>query len=93
MTPFKLPMEVSIFPGEFFQPARTRAGGEWPKLFYWNEASRGGHFAAWEQAEIFVAELRNAFRCFQEPVIGASLFGGTSLKPVLVTRSSVAQEI
>lgn len=60
-----LPMAASIFPSEFFRPPRAWAEQAWPNLFYWNEASRGGHFAAWEQPDIFVAEIRNAFRRFR----------------------------
>ena len=58
-------MAASIFPSEFFRPPRAWAAQAWPNLFYWNEASRGGHFAAWEQPDIFVAEIRNAFRRFR----------------------------
>jgi pimeloyl-ACP methyl ester carboxylesterase len=60
-----LPMAASIFPSEFFRPPRRWAERAWPNLFYWHEASRGGHFAAWEQPDIFVAEIRNAFRRFR----------------------------
>jgi epoxide hydrolase len=57
-----LPMGASIFPKEIFRPPRTWAQALWPNLIYWNELDRGGHFAAFEQPELFVSELRNAFR-------------------------------
>lgn len=60
-----LPMGASIFPREFYRAPRSWAEKEWPNLFYWNEVSRGGHFAAWEEPEIFVDELRKAFRKFR----------------------------
>jgi epoxide hydrolase len=57
-----LPVAVSIFPGELFQPPRVWGERVYPRLFYWNEAVRGGHFAAFEQPAVFVDELRAAFR-------------------------------
>lgn len=61
----ELPMAATVFPGEFYQAPRTWAEQEWPNLFYWNDADRGGHFAAWEQPRIFVEEMRSAFRAFR----------------------------
>jgi pimeloyl-ACP methyl ester carboxylesterase len=58
----ELPMAASIFPREIFRPPRSWAQMLWPNLMYWNELDRGGHFAAFEQPGVFVAELRNAFR-------------------------------
>jgi hypothetical protein len=53
---------VSIFPGELFLPPRLWGERVYSRLFYWNEAARGGHFAAFEQPAVFVEELRAAFR-------------------------------
>lgn len=58
----ELPMAATIFPGDFYKAPRRWAELEWPNLIYWNQVERGGHFAAWEQPEIFVGEVRNAFR-------------------------------
>jgi pimeloyl-ACP methyl ester carboxylesterase len=58
----ELPMAASIFPREIFRPPRSWAQMLWPNLMYWNELDGGGHFAAFEQPGVFVAELRNAFR-------------------------------
>jgi pimeloyl-ACP methyl ester carboxylesterase len=57
-----LPVAVSIFPGELFRPPRLWGERVYSRLFYWNEAARGGHFAAFEQPAVFVEELRAAFR-------------------------------
>jgi epoxide hydrolase len=57
-----LPVAVSIFPGELFRPPRLWGDRVYSRLFYWNEAARGGHFAAFEQPAVFVEELRAAFR-------------------------------
>jgi hypothetical protein len=57
-----LPVAVSIFPGELFLPPRLWGERVYSRLFYWNEAAHGGHFAAFEQPAIFVEELRAAFR-------------------------------
>ncbi|HEX9469707.1 MAG TPA: epoxide hydrolase [Bradyrhizobium sp.] len=57
-----LPVAVSIFPGEVFQPPRLWGERVYSRLFYWNEAAHGGHFAAFEQPAVFVEELRAVFR-------------------------------
>ncbi len=56
-----LPVGVSIFPKEIFRPSRRWAERVYPHLVHWNELKRGGHFAAWEQPNLFVAELRDCF--------------------------------
>jgi pimeloyl-ACP methyl ester carboxylesterase len=58
----ELPMAASIFPHEIFCPPKQWAEAAWPKLFYWNELDKGGHFAAFEQPGLFVDEMRKAFR-------------------------------
>jgi pimeloyl-ACP methyl ester carboxylesterase len=57
-----VPVAVSVFPGEIYQAPRSWAEKAYPKLIYFNEVDKGGHFAAWEQPELFAAELRAAFR-------------------------------
>jgi pimeloyl-ACP methyl ester carboxylesterase len=59
--PIDLPVAVSIFKGDFFTPPKSWGDETYSKLFYWNEVPRGGHFAALEQPELFVAELRKCF--------------------------------
>lgn len=56
-----VPVAVSLFPGEFFHPPRVWGERVYSRLAYWNEAPRGGHFAALEQPDLFVSELRKAF--------------------------------
>ena len=56
-----IPVAVSLFPGEFFQPPKVWGERMYSRLVYWNVAPRGGHFAALEQPELFASELRNAF--------------------------------
>ncbi|MCI4592496.1 epoxide hydrolase 1 [Sphingobium sp. BYY-5] len=56
-----LPVAVSVFPGEIFRAPRSWAERCYTNLFYFNEASDGGHFAAWEQPELFTREVRAAF--------------------------------
>lgn len=51
----------SIFPREIFTPPRQWVEKQYPNLAYWAELDRGGHFAAMEQPELFVRELRNCF--------------------------------
>ncbi|MRW84937.1 alpha/beta fold hydrolase [Pseudoduganella sp. FT26W] len=56
-----LPVAVSLFPGELYQPPRKWGERVYSRLYYWNQAARGGHFAAFEQPTLFTAELRRAF--------------------------------
>lgn len=59
--PLSLPVAVTVFPGEIITPPKHWAEQTYSNLYYWNRASRGGHFAAFEQPTIFVDELRKAF--------------------------------
>ena len=57
-----IPVAVSVFPGEQYQAPRSWAEQAYPNLIYYHEVDKGGHFAAWEQPELFAEELRAAFR-------------------------------
>jgi len=57
-----LPVAVTVFPGEIYRAPRTWATRAYPHLIYFNEVDKGGHFAAWEEPELFATELRAAFR-------------------------------
>jgi len=57
-----MPVAVSVFPGEIFRAPKSWAERCYSNLFYFHEASNGGHFAAWEQPRIFADEVRAAFR-------------------------------
>lgn len=61
-----VPIGCSIFPKDLNTPSRRWAETRYKNIFYWNEVERGGHFAAWEQPELFTQELRNCFRSFEE---------------------------
>ena len=58
----KIPVAVSAFPDEIYTAPRSWAEQAYPKLIHYNKLDKGGHFAAWEQPELFVAEMRTAFR-------------------------------
>ena len=60
-----VPVAVSVFPDELYETPRSWAERAYPKLMYYNKLAKGGHFAAWEQPELFVAELRAAFKTFR----------------------------
>jgi epoxide hydrolase len=60
--PVSVPVGCSIFPKEIFRPTRAWAEQQFPNLHYWNELDRGGHFAAFEQPEAYVGEVRASFR-------------------------------
>ena len=57
-----IPVAVSAFPDEIYQAPRSWTEKAYPKLIYYNRLPKGGHFAAWEQPELFTEELRAAFR-------------------------------
>lgn len=58
----KLPVAITVFPDEYYRAPETWARRAYHNLIYFHEADKGGHFAAWEQPELFSAELRAAFR-------------------------------
>ncbi|MEI4505954.1 epoxide hydrolase family protein [Sphingopyxis sp. CCNWLW253] len=62
----KVPVAVTVFPGEIYRAPRSWGEKSFKKLIYWNEVEKGGHFAAWEQPELFAAEIRAAFRPLRE---------------------------
>jgi pimeloyl-ACP methyl ester carboxylesterase len=57
-----LPVAITVFPGENYQAPETWARRAYRNLSYFHEVDKGGHFAAWEEPELFSAELRAAFR-------------------------------
>jgi pimeloyl-ACP methyl ester carboxylesterase len=57
-----IPVAVSAFPDEICTTPRSWAERAYPKLIYYNKLEKGGHFAAWEQPDLFVAELRAGFK-------------------------------
>jgi pimeloyl-ACP methyl ester carboxylesterase len=63
--PIDMPVGCSLFPGEIFRCSRRWAEKRYTNLIYWNEPDRGGHFAALEQPDIFVREVRDCFRALR----------------------------
>ncbi|MGW4487450.1 epoxide hydrolase family protein [Amycolatopsis sp. NPDC004368] len=63
--PVRVPVGFTTFPGEIWQTPRSWAEQAYPTLTYFHHAQRGGHFAAWEEPELFAAELRAAFQPLQ----------------------------
>jgi pimeloyl-ACP methyl ester carboxylesterase len=61
-----VPTGVSIFPKEILQPSRRWAERNYKNIVHWNELDKGGHFAAFEQPELFVEEMRTCFRRFRK---------------------------
>ena len=57
-----LPVGFTTFPGEIFRAPRSWVELGYPTLTYFNKADKGGHFAAWEEPELFATEVRAAFR-------------------------------
>ena len=60
--PMTLPFGFTTFPGEIWRTPRSWVEKAYPNVSYFNEAERGGHFAAWEEPQLFSAEVRAAFR-------------------------------
>ncbi|UVC11181.1 alpha/beta fold hydrolase [Rhizobium sp. TH2] len=63
-----IPVAVSAFPDELYQVPRSWAERAYPNLIYYNRLEKGGHFAAWEQPQIFSSELRAAFRPLRQSI-------------------------
>jgi pimeloyl-ACP methyl ester carboxylesterase len=60
--PVQVPVSFTTFPDEIFAAPRSWVERAYPNLSYFNEATKGGHFAAWEEPELFSEEVRAAFR-------------------------------
>jgi pimeloyl-ACP methyl ester carboxylesterase len=56
-----LPVGFTTFPGEIWQTPRSWVEDSYPNVIYFNEVDKGGHFAAWEEPELFSSEVRTAF--------------------------------
>jgi pimeloyl-ACP methyl ester carboxylesterase len=67
LPPPAVPVGFTSFPGEIWRTPRSWAEAAYPTLSYFGEAERGGHFAAWEEPQLFAAELRAAFRPLRAP--------------------------
>jgi pimeloyl-ACP methyl ester carboxylesterase len=61
-----VPVAITVFPGEIYQAPETWARRAYPKLIYFHEVDKGGHFAAWEQPQLFAEEMRAAFRSLRQ---------------------------
>jgi pimeloyl-ACP methyl ester carboxylesterase len=53
---------VSVFPGEAYSAPRSWVERAYPNLIHYNQVDKGGHFAAWEQPQLFCEEIRAGFR-------------------------------
>ena len=62
-----LPVAITVFPEEVYRAPETWARRAYRNLIYFNEVDKGGHFAAWEQPELFSQEIRAAFRPIRQP--------------------------
>jgi len=60
--PVSVPVGFTAFPGEIFRAPRSWVQKAYPTLAYFYEADRGGHFAAWEEPELFATGIRAAFK-------------------------------
>jgi pimeloyl-ACP methyl ester carboxylesterase len=58
----KVPVAITVFPHEIYQAPKSWAQRAYPSLAYYNQVNKGGHFASWEQPQLFSEELREAFR-------------------------------
>jgi pimeloyl-ACP methyl ester carboxylesterase len=60
--PMTLPFAFTTFPGEIWKTPRSWVEKAYPNVIYFNEVDKGGHFAAWEEPELFSTEMRAAFK-------------------------------
>jgi pimeloyl-ACP methyl ester carboxylesterase len=61
-----IPFGFTTFPGEIWKTPRSWVEASYPNVIYFNEVDKGGHFAAWEEPELFATEIRAAFRALRE---------------------------
>jgi pimeloyl-ACP methyl ester carboxylesterase len=69
----KLPVAITVFPHEVYRAPESWARRAYPNLVYFNEVDKGGHFAAWEQPQLFTEEVRAAFKSLRNTPIGQSM--------------------
>jgi pimeloyl-ACP methyl ester carboxylesterase len=67
-TEVKLPVAITVFPGESYHAPESWAKRAYPNLSYFHKVDKGGHFAAWEQPALFSDELRAAFRPLRQAI-------------------------
>lgn len=61
----KVPVAVTVFPGEIYRAPRSWTEQAYPTLMYFNEVDKGGHFAQWEEPQLFAEEMRAAFKALR----------------------------
>jgi pimeloyl-ACP methyl ester carboxylesterase len=66
LPPTTIPFGFTTFPGEIWKTPRSWVEASYPNVVYFNEVDKGGHFAAWEEPELFATEIRAAFRPLRE---------------------------
>ncbi|HEX8399993.1 MAG TPA: alpha/beta fold hydrolase [Pyrinomonadaceae bacterium] len=74
-TEISLPVAITVFPGEVYRSPETWARRAYRNLIYFREAEKGGHFASWEQPQLFAEEMRAAFRFLRSDAAPAQLSG------------------
>ena len=62
LPPPAIPFGFTTFPGEIWRTPRSWVEASYPNVIYFHEVDKGGHFAAWEEPELFATEIRAAFR-------------------------------
>jgi pimeloyl-ACP methyl ester carboxylesterase len=62
LPPSTIPFAFTTFPGEIWRTPRSWVEASYPNVIYFHAVDKGGHFAAWEEPELFTSEIRNAFR-------------------------------
>ena len=85
--PVSVPVGFTTFPGEIWASPRSWVEAVYPDLAYFNEVDKGGHFAAWEEPELFSEELRAAFRPLrdaQEVVMSSTVETAIEIRPFLI---------
>ena len=78
-----LPVAFTVFPGELFQAPRHWVEEAYHNLIYFNEVDKGGHFAAWEEPELFAERdaSRRSRRCAREVVMSSTVETATEIRP------------
>ncbi|CAM2146096.1 putative epoxide hydrolase [Pararobbsia alpina] len=67
----KVPVAISVFPHEIYQAPKSWSEQAYPSLYYYHQVAKGGHFAAWEQPQLFAEELRAAFKPVRQASVKA----------------------
>jgi pimeloyl-ACP methyl ester carboxylesterase len=88
-----VPVAVTVFPGEIYRAPKTWTERAYRHLIYFNEVGKGGHFAAWEEPQLFAEEMRAVFRPLRPQALTAVSHGEADTADVLRPHANAWEQL